>query len=93
MIIDIRCSGGLAGFDNEPVAKLDTAALTAEQSRHIRQCIDTLAAGEPSFGTDLLRYDITVVDDQGGQRSLAVFDESDPRSPLNDLLDAVGAAP
>lgn len=92
MIITIKRSGGLAGFEAEEVARVDTANISPALTERIKRCIDALAAREPSIGTDMLRYDIEVVEDRGQQRALAVSDDGDPANPLQDLLQMVGEA-
>ena len=93
MIVVVNRSGGYAGDEMETVARVDVASLDAGRARRIKGCIDTLDKQAPSVGTDMIRYDIEVVDDNGQRKTLIALDDYDPESPLRGLLGAVGVTP
>jgi hypothetical protein len=93
MHLRITKSGGLAGFDKEEVAVVDTHDLGPDAARRVRDCIEALERETPPVGADLIRYDVHVRDDEGNVRELATLDEGDPSSTLHRLLGALGASP
>lgn len=93
MIITIKRSGGFAGFDNDPVATVDTSELDMQEQRRITAHIEALAAAQQAVGADMLRYDIELQAQAGGaSQHLTVADEGDPDSTLHKLLDSLGVA-
>ncbi len=92
MKVMIKRSGGYAGVEEETVAAVDTGALSGPQAQRVESAVRKLERAESPIGTDMLRYDIEVRDEQG-TRSLTFLDDGDPKSPLQELLQAVSGAP
>jgi hypothetical protein len=92
MKVMIKRSGGYAGLEEETVAAVDTEALSRPQAQRVESAVRKLETAESPIGTDMLRYDIEVRDEQGA-RSLPFLDDGDPKSPLHELLQAVSGAP
>jgi hypothetical protein len=89
----IARSGGFAGFEREAVASVDTVCLDPARAGPIEAALARLAAEEPPVGTDMIRYDVEVTDDDGRRRCLTTFDDGDPNNPARALLQAVGIVP
>jgi hypothetical protein len=90
--IIIKRSGGLAGVEEAELARVDTSALPADAAQRAKDAVEDLLTEEPAVGTDMLRYQLELEDEEGRRRSLVVLDEGDPASPLHRLLDAVCAS-
>ena len=90
MIITIKASGGYAGYEQQEVGKIDTDMLDDEQAKHIKHVINRLRESEGQIiGTDMMRYDIEIRDEQGKTQELVLLDDGDPNNPLQELLMAV----
>ena len=86
MKISVKASGGFAGLNQTSVGELDTKQLAAERANQIEQCIDALMKQEGAVGADMMRYDIDVEENGGKRHHIAVFDEGDSGSPIQQLL-------
>ena len=85
MIITVKVSGGFAGLEESPVARVDTATLPAALRQRIEDRAARLFTQEPVIGTDMMQYHIEI-SDQGEHREITVMDEGDPQSTLQGLL-------
>lgn len=93
MHLAISKSGGLAGFDRDQVAIVDTSGLAGAAAQAVAACIAELEGEAPSIGTDMVRYDIYARDDGGRVHQFSVADDGNPQSTLRRLLTLLDVAP
>lgn len=93
MQIRITRSGGLAGFENEEVASLDTATLDEDLAEKITDQIFEIAErNDVAIGIDMLRYDIEISGLIDEPVNLVLMDDGNPEGPLHKLLECVHGA-
>lgn len=93
MHLEISKSGGLAGFDQERVAIVDTSELAGAAAQAVEACIEDLEREPPSVGADMVRYDIYALDDAGNAHRFSIMDDGNPDSTLRRLFGLLDVAP
>lgn len=93
MRIRITRSGGLAGFDCEEVASIDTATIDEDLALKITDLIlEITERDDVAIGTDMLRYDIEISGLTDEPKNLALMDDGNPEGLLHKLLECVHGA-
>src|SRR5262245_24839158 len=90
MKIRIRRRGGFAGVE-ETIADLDTAALSETEAGLIGAAVEKLRAEQrlPPIGTDFLRYEIEIAQDEKPATTLTVVDEGRADDPATAAVAAL----
>ena len=93
MRIRLTRSGGLAGFEREEVASLDTATLDEDLALKITDLIlEITELDDVAIGTDMLRYDIEISSLTDEPMNFVLMDDGNPEGLLHKLLVCVHGA-
>jgi hypothetical protein len=90
MHITIKRTGGYAG--GTEVANVDTSALDKGRATEIERLVADAGSARQreAVGADLMRYEITITNQDGKARVLTLVDDGTDGGPLKRLIEKLG---